>query len=424
MDKAVLALIIMAIAIILFILELFPSATTAICGCIAMVAAGVCDVDTVVSGLTNNLVLIIFGMSIIGSAMQHSGAADLVGRNILKISHNNERLLIIELCLIAAIMSAFMNSTIVSAMMLTVCMGAASANPSINLKNLSIPVIIATIMGGTCTIIGAAPQIFASGYFAQQGGPELNFGVTTPIGIPLTLTGILYFALAGYPLGKRIWGKTSPDLVSDARPPRTGEPFHQKAFIKVLAVLALVVILSITKVCSVGSAAVLGGMLCILTGTLTQKQAFHELNWNTMFWMAGCMGMTAALESSGANKLTADILRRNLSGGVHPWVLLAAITFFAMAIGVFIADATTVVIILPIVMSSLSAAGLSPIPYALGVIFGASIGFATPLSNGFLGMAMSSGYRFKDYVYYGLPISLVSYVVCVTLIPVFYPLTV
>ena len=75
MDKAVVALIILAVVIVFLILEFVPSAATVICGCVAMVIFGVCDVETVAGGLSNDLVLIIFGMGIIGSAVQASGAA-------------------------------------------------------------------------------------------------------------------------------------------------------------------------------------------------------------------------------------------------------------------------------------------------------------------------------------------------------------
>ena len=422
MDKAVVALIILAVVIVFLILEFVPSAATVICGCVAMVIFGVCDVETVAGGLSNDLVLIIFGRGIIGAAVQASSAAEFVGKTVARLARGNERLMIVGLALIAAAFSAFMNSTIVSAMMLTICMGDASGNSSTRLRNLSMPVIIGTIMGGTCTVVGAAPQIFASGYLAEAEGISLGFFSTTLIGIPVLLAGLLYMAFIGYPLGRRIWGGR-PEEEIERQAGEPGQKLFKKAdFWKTVAILSLVVGLSVSRVCSVGSAAVLGGMLCILTGVITQKEAFRQMSWNTLFWMAGSMGITAALTASGANELAAGALKRLLRGFLDPWILLALVTLAAMAVSIFIADVTTVIIMLPIVLSVISGMGLNPVPYTMGVVFGASIGFATPLSNGFLGMAMSSGYRFKDYIWYGLPVSILSYLVCIVMIPVVYPL--
>ena len=72
------------------------------------------------------------------------------------------------------------------------------------------------------------------------------------------------------------------------------------------------------------------------------------MSWNTLFWMAGSMGITAALTASGANELAAGALKRLLRGFLDPWILLALVTLAAMAVSIFIADVTTVIIMLPI----------------------------------------------------------------------------
>ncbi len=86
------ALIILAVVIVFLILEFVPSAATVICGCVAMVIFGVCDVETVAGGLSNDLVLIIFGMGIIEAAVQASGAAEFVGKTVARLARGNERL--------------------------------------------------------------------------------------------------------------------------------------------------------------------------------------------------------------------------------------------------------------------------------------------------------------------------------------------
>ena len=156
-------------------------------------------------------------------------------------------------------------------------------------------------------------------------------------------------AFIGYPLGRRIWGGR-PEEEIERQAGEPGQKLFKKAdFWKTVAILSLVVGLSVSRACSAGSAAVLGGMLCILTGVITQKEAFRQMSWNTLFWMAGSMGITAALTASGANELAAGALKRLLRGFLDPWILLVLlVTLAAMAVSIFIADVTTVIIMLPI----------------------------------------------------------------------------
>ena len=67
------ALIVFAVCVVLFIWDKFPLASVAILGCTALVLFKVCTVQEAFSGFTSDIVFIIFGTEIFGMAFQESG---------------------------------------------------------------------------------------------------------------------------------------------------------------------------------------------------------------------------------------------------------------------------------------------------------------------------------------------------------------
>ena len=51
--------------------------------------------------------------------------------------------------------------------------------------------------------------------------------------------------------------------------------------------------------------AVIGAMLCVVTGCLNEKQAYTSIDWVTIFLFAGMMPVATAPDQSGAGKMIA-----------------------------------------------------------------------------------------------------------------------
>ena len=62
--------------------------------------------------------------------------------------------------------------------------------------------------------------------------------------------------------------------------------------------------------------------------------------------------------------------------------------------------------------------------FAMGIIFGASMGCCCPLSGSTWGISMAAGYKFKDYFRYGVWIDALGYIATIIMIPLIMNLTV
>ena len=163
MAPSVISLIIFAAVIILFIADILPSATVALMGLTAMLAFGCCSVTEALSGFASDTFLLLLGMLIVGEALFSSGAAEFIGYYAIKLSNDNERRYVLISCVIAALMSAFLTNTAVIAMLMAVALSASAGSKNMKYRNLVLPMAMAAILGGHCTLVGSTTQLTVDG---------------------------------------------------------------------------------------------------------------------------------------------------------------------------------------------------------------------------------------------------------------------
>ncbi len=89
-----------------------------------------------------------------------------------------------------------MNNTTVTAMFLPPTVGVAR-RAKLSASRLLMPLAFASILGGTCTLIGTSTNVAVSGYIKKAGMPELGMFEITPMGLIIAGVGIAYLMLVG-----------------------------------------------------------------------------------------------------------------------------------------------------------------------------------------------------------------------------------
>ena len=103
-------------------------------------------------------------------------------------------------------------------------------------------------------------------------------------------------------------------------------------------------------------------------------------------------------------------------------VYLSLLYFFTFVMSSFISNAAVAVLITPIAFIMAADLGVDPRPLLVAVCFGASASFMTPMGYQTNMMVYAPGkYRFKDFVYFGLPLTLIFWGVATYYIPKFWP---
>jgi di/tricarboxylate transporter len=162
-------------------------------------------------------------------------------------------------------------------------------------------------------------------------------------------------------------------------------------------------------------------MLLILTRCLSASTARETVDWETLIAIAASFGLGKALENSGAAKLIADAVV-GLAGGFGPIAVLAAIYLLTLLFTELITNNAAAAIMFPFGLAVAAQMGVSPRPFAVAIMFGASLAFAVPIGYQTHMMVYGpGGYRFGDFVRIGVPLNILLWIVAVLLIPVFWP---
>lgn len=421
MSQAVLSLIVFGLFILIFIWDKLPMATSAILGCVVMVVLGLSDFGTAFGQFASSTVILLVGVMVVGSALAETGVAAAFGRIMTRYSRNNERIIILIAYSLACVLSAFLTNATVLAIFMPIIIGMDTDDGKINHRNIVLPVLIATAMGGIATLVGSSQQLTANGLIEEMGYNMKVFDMT-PVGIIFSIVGLLYCLFIGYPLGKKIWG--SRDRYEGCEIAAAKEVVVDKRkFYTMIVITVLMVISYVAALVSPVVTAVAAALLCIITGCISQKEAVIRMNWNIVGRLGACLGLAKVISSTGGIDLITGFVSNVLGDGVSPFVLFAAMVAIIQLLSLVISNSTAILVALPIVLSMSAVLNLNPVPFAMGAAYASSMGICCPLSGSTNQMSMAAGYKFKDYFKYGVLLDVICYFIIIIFVPLFFPLT-
>ena len=215
--------------------------------------------------------------------------------------------------------------------------------------------------------------------------------------------------------------RDSPDFflvsaVEDSRPPR-----HEKVWIALAILIAMVAAMSFERYFSVLNAALLAAGLMLLTGCLSGERARRSIDWTTLLAIGAAFGIGRGMETSGAASSIANAMLATL-GQFGPWAALLAVYAVTLLFTEVVTNNAAAALAFPIARAAAMSLGVSFMPFAICIAVAASAGFATPLGyQTHLMVYGPGGYRFGDFVRAGLPLDLIVMLVAVGLAPVFFP---
>lgn len=197
-------------------------------------------------------------------------------------------------------------------------------------------------------------------------------------------------------------------------------PRHEKSWLAWTILLMLVVTAS-TGLLQLLPAALLAAGLMLLTRCCSLSSARRSIELEVLIAIAAAFGIGSALNTSGAAAAFAHTLLA--ATGDNPLLLLAVIYLITMILTEMVTNNAAAVIMFPLAFATTQSLGLHFMPYAVAIAMAASASFATPLGYQTNLMVYGpGGYRFSDYLRFGLPLNLLMLTISVSIIPRVWPL--
>ena len=428
MDPAITTLCVLAVAAFLFVTELIPLAVTAMAACTALGILGVLPAKQVYAGLSNSTVVLFGGMFVIGAAMFKTGLAEAVGLWVVNKAGTGEVKLMGAVMLVTIILSSVSSNTGTVACLMPVIIGIAQAANIPASKEL-MPLAIAANVGGTITMIGTPPNVIVTGALSAAGLPSFGFFEFALIGVPLSIVVLIYMLTIGRKtIPVKNAGAMDDEAVkaakeeagaSDDAAPKS----KTKMWISGLILIGVVVAMALNlKTVPLQTAAVTGAILCVITGCLKEKEAYAGIDWVTIFLFAGMLSVATAMDKTGAGKLIADTVVGMMGEHPNPIILCAVLYLISNVLTQFMSNTASAALLAPIGISIAQSIGADPKPVLMAIGIAASMAFATPMATPPNTLVLGpGGFSFNDYVKVGVPLCIITFIVSVIIIPIFWP---
>lgn len=187
--------VILLITLIFLITEKIQVDLTAIGIMVALMVTGILTPSEAVSGFANPAVITVGAMFIIGRGMIRTGAVGFLVDRVIASSEKNAKFAMIVTLLMVAIASAFINNTPVVVLFIPVILSL-SCEFSFSPSKYLIPISYASILAGTCTLIGTSTNIIVGDLSYELGYGKIGMFELSTLGVPIAILGIafLYFA--------------------------------------------------------------------------------------------------------------------------------------------------------------------------------------------------------------------------------------
>ena len=158
--------------------------------------AGVLTPGEAVAGFSSRAVITVASLFIVGEGILRTGAVGFLARKLIDLSKGNFQAILFLTVLSVGTVSMFLNNTPVVIVFIPILLGIASEQHIFPSK-IMIPLSYASILGGSCTLIGTSTNILVSTVVEEHGHAPISMFEMTTVGLILFLIGIVYITTIG-----------------------------------------------------------------------------------------------------------------------------------------------------------------------------------------------------------------------------------
>jgi di/tricarboxylate transporter len=190
----IITLIVLFAVIVGLLQEKFGAELVMLTALLILTLFNVVSIQQALDGFSNAAILTIAALFVVGAGLQSTGAMEYLGAILLGRPKPGTPLG--RLITPVAGLSAFTNNTTLVAFFLPIFISVAK-KIRVSPSKLLIPLSYASILGGTCTLIGTSTNLVVDGTLRDEGLGGMTMFELAPIGVPITIIGVIFLATVG-----------------------------------------------------------------------------------------------------------------------------------------------------------------------------------------------------------------------------------
>ncbi len=210
------------------------------------------------------------------------------------------------------------------------------------------------------------------------------------------------------------------DLIDITHP--TIKAFRRNKSPIAIAALVFIVVLAAFDAAPIMALGLIAVVVILLTRCIDSDEAFSFVDGRLLAMIFAMLAVGEGLDQSGAVGLIVAAVRPWMEG-LSPFLMILCVYFLGVVLTEFLSNNAVAVVYTPIAMELATSLGLDPRPFAVAVMFSATLAFATPVGYQTNMMVYGpGGYRFSDYMKIGIPLNFITGILASLLIPLIWPL--
>jgi sodium-dependent dicarboxylate transporter 2/3/5 len=352
------------------------------------------------------IVLLLMGGSMLAVGIERWGLHRRLALNALAGVKGSTGVFVLAFMAVTAFLSMWISNTATALMMMPIALSVAAAAGGD--KKLTAALVLgvaySATIGGLATPIGTPTNLIAMGYLTEELQTTVSFADWMAIGVPATLL-ILPAAWLVVMRGVKVTRSEAAhaEIVAELR----GLGAMRSTEARVLLVFVTVIGLwiagewmrselgwkGVTDTSIVVGGAIL--MMLVPAGREAPGRALvswpeaARIPWDVILLFGGGLSLAGAMEDTGLAAWLGDQL--GVLAGAPALVLAFAIVALVIVMTEFMSNVATITMLLPILATLATAAGIDPVVLIVPAAVAASCGFMMPAGTGPNAVAFSTG---------------------------------
>lgn len=399
-EKAHATLAILVLTAGLWVTEAIPLGASALLVPVLGTAFGVTTLKESFAGFGDPIVFLFLGTFLLTDAAARHGMDRRLASAVLgsRLVQGSPRAALWAIALIGCVVSAFLNNTATTALLLPLALHSERFRSRAFLTSVLLMTSYAPSIGGVSTPVGTAPNLIGRAAIEKATGAQIPFLEWTLAFAPLA---ILMTALTAGWLHLRGGRLSHAARVEFREPPRPWTRAERTLLPLFLAVVLLWVTPGVLKGTGLAGEAwvelwakrlpeaavpLLGAALLFLlpsgegSARIADGTVFRRIDWGTILLFGGGISLGSMLETSGLARTLGQGLFDMMPSGGTWWIVLAS-ALMAVLVSEFTSNTASASLVVPVVIALARAAGTDPVAPALAATVACSFGFMLPVST-------------------------------------------
>lgn len=430
------ALAIFVICLALWGTNLIAQSSTGLLAIALLPTLGVTTARQSFAYFGNTAVFFILGVFVLATAMIHTGLSKRLTLLLLQRFDRHPRLLVAGVVCSAAFLAMWMPEHAVAAMMFPIVLEVADSLRLERLRSgyakaLFLALAWGSIIGGVATFLGGARAPLALGLLQDsfrgadgQALYQVSFvdwmRASMPIVIILTVVAVVVLLRF---VRWEIDDITPATRMLNERVAALGPMSPQERRLAVVGVGTIVSWIALGHRVDLSVIAVLGAVAVSVLRIAEWRHIQDYVNWGVVVMYGGAIALGSAMEETNAMHWVAQKVLP--AGGTSPMVLLLTMAALTIATSSAISNVAAVAVLLPVgyALGGQTEPAIHPLAMTYTVALSSGLAFALPISSPPNAICYASGYYSLGQVpKYGVPLTLISWLVVAAVMLVYWPL--